>query len=183
MYETRFDIHNIEGDFYNVEAPENNVDSIINVIIGDIASAKVNIDRSDRSFPANVAKKIEHNMLNSKRRIVLQYKSYSSHIERAYTLAEQNIINGKQSAMELLNEMYCNSLDKYEIDSFEPDIKKVRQHADDIISDVIKQLRKFVYSSANVTQYKEQVEIGLNVVVAHAFVECCVLENPNNATN
>ncbi|RYH32938.1 hypothetical protein EV018_19110, partial [Citrobacter freundii] len=72
MYETRFDIHNIEGDFYNVEAPENNVDSIINVIIGDIASAKVNIDRSDRSFPANVAKKIEHNMLNSKRRIVLQ---------------------------------------------------------------------------------------------------------------
>ncbi|HDT5495274.1 MULTISPECIES: ABC-three component system protein [Enterobacteriaceae] len=183
MYETRFDIHNIEGDFYNVEAPENNVDSIINVIIGDIVSAKVNIDRSDRSFPANVAKKIEHNMLNSKRRIVLQYKSYSSHIERAYTLAEKNIINGKQSAMELLNGMYCNSLDKYEIDSFEPDIKKVRQHADDIISDVIKQLRKFVYSSANVTQYKEQVEIGLNVVVAHAFVECCVLENPNNATN
>ncbi len=85
--------------------------------------------------------------------------------------------------MELLNEMYCNSLDKYGIDSFEPDIEQVRQHADDIISDVIKQLRKFLYSSANVTQYKEQVEIGLNVVVAHGFVECCVLENPNNATN
>ncbi|MCH4996025.1 hypothetical protein I1A41_07360 [Pectobacterium carotovorum] len=183
MCETRFDIQKIEGDFYNVGAPENNVDSIINVIIGDIASAKVKIDRSDRSFPASVAIKIEHNMLNTKRRIVLRYKSYSSHIERAYFLAEQNIINGKQSAMELLNEMYCNSLEKYEIDSFEPDIAQVRQHADEIISDVIKQLRKFVYNSANVTQYKEQVEIGLSVVVAHAFVECCVLENPNNATN
>ncbi|WP_208623373.1 ABC-three component system protein [Proteus terrae] len=164
-------------------APENNVDSIINIIIGDIASAKVKIDRSDRSFPANVTTKINHNMLNSRRRIILQYKSYSSHIERAYTLAEQNIINGKQSAMELLNEMYCNSLEKYGIDSFEPDITKVRQHADEIISDVIKQLKKFVYNSANVIQYKEQVEIGINVVVAHAFVECCVLENPNNATN
>ncbi|EAZ1367831.1 hypothetical protein BRQ74_23070, partial [Salmonella enterica] len=113
----------------------------------------------------------------------LQYKYYSSHIERAYSLAEQNIINGKQSALELLNGMYCNSLEKYDIDSFEPDIAKVRQHADDIISDVIKQLRKFVYSSANAIKYKEQVEIGLNVVVAHAFVECCVLENPNNVTN
>ncbi|HGN9466899.1 MULTISPECIES: ABC-three component system protein [Providencia] len=183
MCETRIDIQKVEGDFYNVAAPENNVDSIINIIIGDIASAKVKIDHSDRSFPANVTTKIKHNMLNSRRRIILQYKSYSSHIERAYTLAEQNIINGKQSAMELLNEMYCNSLEKYGIDSFEPDITKVRQHADEIINDVIKQLRKFVYSSANVTQYKEQVEIGLNVVVAHAFVECCVLENPNHATD
>ncbi len=183
MCETRIDIQKVEGDFYNMAAPENNVDSIINIIIGDIASAKVKIDRSDRSFPANVTTKINHNMLNSRRRIILQYKSYSSHIERAYTLAEQNIINGKQSAMELLNEMYCNSLEKYGIDSFEPDITKVRQHADEIISDVIKQLKKFVYNSANVIQYKEQVEIGINVVVAHAFVECCVLENPNNATN
>jgi hypothetical protein len=65
MCETRFDIHNIEGDFYNIEAPENNVDSIINVIIGDISSAKVNIDRSDRTFPANVSIKIEHNMLRA----------------------------------------------------------------------------------------------------------------------
>ena len=183
MCETIFDIKNIEGSFYNVASPESNVDSIINVIIADISSVKVRIDRGDRSFPASVATKIDHNMLKTKRRIVLQYKFYSSHIERAYTLAEQNIINGKQTAMELLSDMYCKSLEKYEIDSFEPDIVQVRQHADDIISDIIKQLRSFVYNSANATKYKEQVEIGLNVVVAHAFVECCVLENPNNATN
>lgn len=183
MCETRFDIHNIGGDFYNVDSPENNVYSIINIIICDITSAKVKIDHSDRSFPANVTIKINHNMLKTKRRIILQYKSYSSHIERAYTLAEQNIINGKQTAMELLNEMYCNSLEKYNIDSFEPNIEQIRLHADDIIDNVIKQLRKFVYNSANVNKYKEQIEIGLNIVVAHAFVECCVLENPNNATN
>jgi hypothetical protein len=181
MCETKIDIKNVEGDFNNVESPEINVDSIINIIISDIALANVKIDRSDRSFPASVATKIDHNMLKSKRRIILQYKSYSSHIERAYTLAEQNIINGKQTAMELLNEMYCNSLEKYDIDSFEPDIAQVRLHADDIIGDVIKQLRKFVYNSANVTQFKEQVEIGINVVVAHGFVECRVMENPNVA--
>jgi hypothetical protein len=182
MCETQFNIKKIEGDFINVESPEINVDSIINVIIGDIALAGVKIDRNDRSFPSGVAKKIAHNLLKSNRRIVLQYKSYSSHIEKAYVLAEQNIINGKQTAMYLLNGMYCNSLDKYGIDSFEPDICQVRKHADDIMSDVIKQLRKFVYNSANVTRFKEQIEVGINVVVAHAFVECFVLENPN-ATN
>lgn len=182
MSETKIDIKKIEGDFYNIESPEINVDSIINVIISDIALADVKIDLTDRFFPAGVAKKINHNLLKSKRRIVLQYKSYSSHIEKAYSLAEQNILNGKQTAMCLLNGMYCNSLEKYDIDSFEPDIIQVRQHADDIINDVIKQLRTFVYKSANVTQFKEQVEIGINVVVAHAFVECFILENPN-ATN
>lgn len=182
MCETKIDIQKIEGDFYNIESPEINVDSIINVIISDIALADVKIDLTDRIFPAIVDKKINYNFLKSKRRIVLQYKSYSSHIEKAYALAEQNIINGKQTAMCLLNGMYCNSIEKYDIDSFEPDIIQVRKYADDIIDDVIKQLRTFVYKSANVTQFKEQVEIGINVVVAHAFVECFILENPN-ATN
>lgn len=182
MCENKFEIGNIEGDFNNVISPEINVDSIINVIIGDIAQADVKIDLTDRQFPAAVAMKIDHNLLKNKRRIVLQYKSYSSHIERAYVLAEQNIINGKQTAMCFLNNMYCNSLEKYDIDSFEPDIHKIRLHADDIIDDVIKQLRKFTYNSANVIPFKEQIEIGINVVVAHAFVECFILENPN-ATN
>lgn len=183
MNETQFNIKNIEGDFNSIESPEINVDSIINIIIRNIVLADVKIDRTDRSFPAIVATKIDHNMLKNKRRIILQYKSYSSHIEKAYDLVEKNTINGKQTAMSILNDMYCKSLEKYNIDSFEPDITQVRDHADDIIEEVIKQLKKFVYNSANVTQFKEQVEVGINVVVAHAFVECCVLENPLNVTN
>lgn len=182
MRENQFNISNIEGDFFNVESPEVNVDSIINIIIGDISTADVKIDIRDRSIPAKVSNKISHNHLDKKRRIVVQYKHYSSHIEKAYSVAEQRIINGKQTAMFLLNEMYCDSLEKYDIDPFAVDISLIRQHADDIIEDVIKNLRKFLYRSANVTAYKEQVEIGINVVVAHAFVECFILENPN-ATN
>ena len=57
---------------------------------------------------------------------------------------------------------------------------KIKKHADEIVDDIIKQLRKFIYKSANINSlYKEQVEIGINVVVAHAFVECLILENPN----
>lgn len=179
MRDTEFNIQNIEGDFNNIESPEKSVDSIINVVINEISGVKVSKKPTNRSFPPKTQKKIEHNMLKSQRRIVLQYKEFSSHIERAYSLAEKNIVNGKDNAMFMLNEMYCKSLDKYGIDSFEPDILDVRKHADDIVLDVIRQLKKFLYNSANVMIYKEQIERGVNVVVAHAFVECHVLENIN----
>lgn len=82
--------------------------------------------------------------------------------------------------MGMLNNMYFNALDKFDIDTFDIDMTKIKEHADEIVDNIIKQLRKFVYKSSNVNSlYKEQIEIGINVVVAHAFVECLILENPN----
>lgn len=179
MCGTQLSIGTVKGDFNTTESPEQKVDSIINMIIGDIVLASVKVDLRDRSFPAIVLNKIQHNQLKSKRNIVQQYKSYSSRIERAYEIADKRIINGKQSAMILLNDIYLKSLEKYDIDAFDVDMGLVRKHADDIVGNVLKELRKFVYKSSNVPPYKELVEIGINVVVAHAFVECCILENPN----
>ena len=179
MCGTKFKIDRIEGDFNTTESPELKVDSIINIIISDIVSSSVKIDLLDRSFPSSISKKIDHNHLRKKRRIIQQYKSYSSNIEKAYATADRQIINGKQTAMILLNEMYVKALEKFEIDPFFVNIDEIRNHADDIVDNVIKQLRKFVYKSSNVPSFKEQIEIGINVVVAHAFVECLVLENPN----
>jgi len=175
-------VQNVEGDLITVESPEINVDSIINLIINEIISISVKIDLRDRTFPSTILKKIKHNYLGRNRRIIQQYKSSSSHIEKAYATVDQNIINGKQSALQMLNEMYFNALEKYQIDPYDVDMAKIREHADDIVDNVIKQLRKFVYKSANVPPYKEQVQLGINIVVAHAFVECLILENPN-ATN
>lgn len=182
MCGTQVSIETVKGDFNTIESPEQKVDSIINIIISDIVSAAVKVELRDRTFPSDVLNKIKHNQLKSKRNIVQQYKSFSSHIENAYKIADKNIINGKQSAIILINNMYLDTLDKYDIDPFEVDMDLVREHADDIVEDVIKKLRKFVYKSSNVAHYKEQVEVGINVVVAHAFVECVVLENPNVAS-
>lgn len=181
MCGTQVKIETVEGDFNAIESPEHRVDSIINVIIGDIASESVKINLLDRTFPTTISNKIAHNQLRKKRRIIQQYKSYSSHIEKAYASVDKQVVNGKQSAMVLLNDMYDNALQKFEIDPFSIDINKVRENADDIIENITTQLRKFLYQSSNVPPYKEQVEIGINVVIAHAFVECIVLENPNAA--
>ncbi len=172
-------IENVEGDLFTSNSPEQQVDSIINIIITKIISESVKINLFDRSFPSHIALKIQHNQLKRKRNIVLQYKSYSAHIEQAYQIADKKIINGKQIALVLLNDMYHKSLDKFSIDPYEIDIEKIRNCADEIIEDIIKQLKKFLYKSSNVPTYKEQLEIGINVIVAHAFVECLVLENPN----
>jgi hypothetical protein len=179
MFESQVRIGIVEGDLNQVESPEVNVDSIINRIISDIVSKAVVMDFKDRTFPSKITVKIKHNQLVSQKKIVQQYKSYSARIETAYDVVDKDIINGKQTAMALLNGMYFTALEKYDIDPFDVDIEVVRKNADDIVLNIIKQLRKFVYKSANVAKYKEQVEIGIKVVVAHAFVECVVLENPN----
>ncbi len=181
MTRTQISITEVKGDFNHVESPELKVDSIINRIIADISQSNVKIDIRDRSFPAAVLEKIDHNQLKNNRFIVSQYKSHSSHIESAYNIVERSIVNGKQTAMVVLHNMYVNAISKFDIDYFSPDIALIQRHADAIIDDVVKQLKSFLYNSANINFSKEQMSIGINVVVAHAFVECYVLENPNDS--
>ncbi|HDI3135376.1 hypothetical protein DLR60_14835 [Vibrio tarriae] len=180
MTGTLVQIGEVKGDFNNAESPESKVDSIINDIISKISQADVKIDIRDRSFPSKVKQKIDHNQLKENRKIVIQYKNYSSHIESSYNIIEKSIVNGKQTAMLILNEMYSSALRKFNIDAWEPDMDNIKKHADEIIDDVKKQLSNFLYKSSNVTFTKEQMSVGINVVIAHAFVECYVLENPND---
>lgn len=181
MTRTLVQIGELKGDFNHGEPPEAKVNSIINDIISKISQNDVKIDIKDRSFPPKVSQKISHNKLKDNRKIVVQYKSYSSHIESAYSIIEKSIVNGKQTAMLILNDMYGSALNKFNIDVWEPDMDKIKKHADEIIDDVKKQLSSFLYKSSNITFTKEQMSVGINVVIAHAFVECYVLENPNDS--
>ena len=140
MAKNELTIENVEGDVNLGKSPEENVDSIINIIIKDIVSCAVKIDRRDRTFPSKISKKIDHNNLQQKRRIIQEYKSYSSQIEKAYIIADEQVINGKEIAMSMLNNMYFKALDKFDIDIFDIDMTKIKKHADEIVDDIIKQL-------------------------------------------
>lgn len=180
MTGTLVQIHEMNGDFNHAEPPESKVDSIINDVISELAQVQVTIDIKDRTFPSKVSKKIQHNQLRNNRSIVLKYKSYSSHIESAYGTVEKNVVNGKQTALLILHDMYEKALHKFNIDVWEPDMDAIKQHADGIIDDVKTQLTKFLYKSSNINFTKEQMALGVDIVIAHAFVECYVLENPND---
>jgi len=172
-------IGHVEGNVNFLPPLGQDVDSIINKIIAEISTANIKFNFLDRTFPSDVARKVSHNNLKDKKYIILQYKNYSSFIERAYRNIDSSIVNGKQKSLMILNEMYFNSLTKFDIDPYDPIIDSVRENADRIVDDIICSLREFVYNSANVPDLKENIEIGINVIVAHSFVECIVLENPN----
>ena len=180
MTRTLIQIQDLNGDFNNAEPPESKVDSIINDVISELAQVSVIINIKDRTFPSKVSRKIKHNQLRNNRSIVLKYKSYSLHIESSYSTVEKNIVNGKQTALLILHDMYEKALHKFNIDVWEPDMDTIKQYADEIIDDVKTQLTKFLYKSSNINFSKEQMALGVDIVIAHAFVECYVLENPND---
>lgn len=180
MTGTLVNISEMHGDVNNTEPPESKVDSIINDIISEISQSSATVNIKDRKFPPKILKKIKHNQLKDNRSIVQLYKSYSSDIESAYSTIEKNVVNGKDTALLLLHDMYQTALKKFNIDTWEPDMDEIKQHADAIVDDVKVQLTNFLYKSANITFTKEQMVIGVKVVIAHAFVECYVLENPND---
>jgi hypothetical protein len=58
----------------------------------------------------------------------------------------------------------------------------IRENSEYILDFVIQKLRNSAYESKNILQIKEQIDQGINVVVAHAFIECIIFENPENVT-
>jgi hypothetical protein len=180
MTGTLVNITEMYGDVNNVELPESKVNSIINDIISEISQSAKVVNIKDRKFPPTVNEKIKHNQLKDNRIILQMYKTYSSDIESAYGTVEKNVINGKQTALLLIYDMYQVALKKRNIDLWDPDMDVVQLHADAIVDEVKIQLTNFLYKSSNITFTKEHMSLGVKAVVGHAFVECYVLENPND---
>ncbi|MEZ9723073.1 hypothetical protein AB4271_16690 [Vibrio splendidus] len=180
MTETLVNITEMHGDINNAEPPESKVNSIINDIISEISQSTKVVNIKDRKFPPTVNKKIKHNQLKDNRIILQMYKTYSSDIEYAYGTVEKNVVNGKHTALLLIYDMYQAALKKRNIDLWDPDMDVVQEHADAIVDEVKIQLTNFLYKSSNITFTKEHMSLGVKAVVGHAFVECYVLENPND---
>lgn len=62
----------------------------------------------------------------------------------------------------------------------EVDIIKIRENSEYILDFIIQKLKNTVFESKNTPSYKEHIELGVNVVVAHAFIECIIMENPTH---
>jgi len=175
-------IKEIKGDLYLTESAVRKVDSVVNSLLTEISLLSVDsLSKRKRSVPAAVIKKVNYNNLKTQRFILSQYQAFSTSIETAYKIVDENIVNGKSKIFLMLDDLYIKALSDIGIDPIfgEVDMELIRQHADDIIKKIIKGLKIFCYESSNVPSDKESVEVGVNIVVAHAFVECTVLENPN----
>jgi len=176
-------ISNLSGNVNIGDAPEYQINSAINELLILLATKGTAFVRLEQRPTAEVVKKIKHNNISSRSYIIRQYLEYSSKIEDAYKDVNVLIPFGKDIILRNLNGFYFAALDEVGIDCVceQVDMLKVRESSVFIIDFIIGKLRNFVYESMNKPALKENVELGINVVVAHAFIECVVMENPNNA--
>lgn len=180
MIKNQFNIGNAE-DVYFTDAPEQKVNSVLSQLLTEISLSPIIYETHRRTVPADVIIKVQHNNLRSQRFILAQYQAYSATIETSYDNIDKSIVNGKAKVLMMLEQLYVKALSEFGVDPYwdEVNIETVRENSDHIIGKIIKSLKDFCYKSANVPSDKESVEIGVNVIVAHAFVECLILENPN----
>lgn len=169
------------GDVNIGESPEYRVSSVINELLNLLSEKPPGFNKNRRRPPSETIEKIEFNNLKSKRHIIKQYLDHSIKIEEAYGNIDSFVPFGKATIIQRLNDLYYCALDSVEIDYFKDvDIDAIRKHSDLIIDFLVRNIKNTAFESKNTPSYKEHVELGVNVIVAHAFVECVIMENPNS---
>lgn len=174
---------NVERNAGNIiigVSPEYEISSAINELLKSLAKKPFSFKKKRRRPSSETVVKIEHNNLKSKSHIIKQYLDHSSKVEEAYSEIDSLITFGKDTILQNLNDLYYLALDAVDIDylACDVDIEKVRRNSEFILDFIIQKLKNSVFESKNTPAYKEHVELGVNVVVAHAFIECIIMENP-----
>lgn len=174
-------VTNLAGNLNLGDSPEYEVSSAINELLNCLARKPSDFKILRRRPSAEIITKINHNNLKSKSHIIKQYTDHSSKIEEAYIEIDSMIVFGKETILRNLNDLYYSALDTLNIDYLtqEIDIALVKENSDFIIEYIIKKLKNMAYESKNTPEYKEYIDFGINIVVAHAFIECIIMENPN----
>lgn len=169
------------GNIIIGNSPEYEISSAINELLNSLAAKRTQFNKNRRRPSSETVVKIEYNNLKGKSHIIKQYLDHSSKVEEAYSDIDSLIPFGKDTILQNLNDLYYLALDSIEVDylTCDVDIVKVRENSEFILDFIIQRLKNTVFESKNTPTYKEHVELGVNVVVAHAFIECIIMENPS----
>lgn len=174
---------NVERNAGNIiigDSPEYKISSAINELLNSLANKPFTFNNSRRRPSSETVVKINHNNLKIKSHIIKQYLDHSSKVEEAYSEIDSLVTFGKDTILQNLNDLYYLALDEADIEYFENDvdIALVRENSEFILDFIIQKLKNTVFESKNTPAFKEHIELGVNVVVAHAFIECIIMENP-----
>lgn len=170
------------GNVYIGPPPECRVDSVVNELLKKLADEPFYFQCGQRKAPSSTILKIEHNHIQSKKYIIRQYLNHSSGVENAYNGIDSEIPFGKKIILQNLNDLYYAALDSVGVEHLGDDIDvgAVRENSEFILDFIIQKLRNLAFESKNSLTLREQIETGINVIVAHAFIECVIFETPGN---
>lgn len=143
-----------------------------------------NIQYEKRSLPPDIDEKLDfNNVLTYRFLIESNYSENAYYLEKAYEALDTESPGRKKVFMNFINSLYLLSLG--ELLKENPKMSKIdliRTNADSIISKVISSLSLKLSNNLNGIGHLSNESINLNIftIVCHAFVDCKVLENPNN---
>lgn len=128
-------------------------------------------------LPAGVRAKLEYNNVKRCQYIIEGYKNSISDLANIYETLEQERPGRKQKLLHIIRICYETQLGVFvQKNTFTIDL--VREHSDTILENIINDLRKRVIESSNLEADNEDVDIAIRIIVADAFIECRILENP-----
>lgn len=161
---------------------DRNIDSVINEILNVLVSSPVTDYTNTIRPTSETIEKINYNNLIKTKNIIQTYLSYSEKVEAAFAHIDKAVPFGKSTIITKLRRMYYEALDTFGIEYFgeEQDnyISSLRENADAIIESIRKKVIGLSMATQNKPQYIEQIEIGVDVIIAHAFIECTIMEKP-----
>lgn len=156
------------------QAVKNNPSMLRNTIN---AIAKIDIENSvneENQNAFNISEKLEYNAVKKYAPLIEEYKVYHHKINSLYDELEAHGSLKKSKVLSTVRGYYLKAKGAYATDS-KISIDKVRQHADDIIDDILNALYSKLDDSG---LYQDDIMFGIDLVVVDAFMRCKILEEP-----
>ena len=164
-----------------------NIINIINVLknkstIGDVVNAISKIELEDetnlgkiKELP-EIGEKIGHNNITKYKYLIDGYGLYGKKLKGIYETLEEEKPEKKGKLLRMISDFY--KAEKGILTQTD-NIDVIRKNADLIIENIIKKLDAEILKSSNLDAENEDVHSAIHIIVADAFIQCKVLEDPN----
>ena len=175
---------NIKGGSTGYQAETIN---IINVLknkstIAEVVNAISKIDLEDENNFGKIKEvpeieaKIRHNNITKYLYLINDYGLYGKILEGIYETLEQEKPGKKGKLLRVISDFY--KAEKGVLTQTN-DIDLIRHNADLIIENIITKLDDEILKSSNLDAENEEVHSAIQIIVADAFIQCKILEDPN----
>jgi hypothetical protein len=176
--------HNSEG---STGYQANRDINIINVLknksaIAEVVNAISKIDLEDENNLGKIKEipeieaKIRHNNITKYLYLINDYGLYGKILEGIYETLEQEKPGKKGKLLRVISDFYKAEKG---ILTQTNDLDIIRDNADLIIENIITKLDDKILKSSNLDAENEDVHSAIQIIVADAFIQCKILEDPN----
>jgi len=130
--------------------------------------------------------KIGHNNVVGYKWLIEDYGVYGKELDDKYDGLDEEAPGRKLKLFRLITDTYKIHLGRYQTENPKSELLIIIQsNADKIIHDVIEDLINKLLQSDNYDENitMEEYRISIQIIVAHAFIHCKILENPKKNDN